>query len=177
MPSVTAASFIPDMQALPPLSIPGIVSLPSMTGLQSDTVNSIASSIQAKIPPERCSSRNSYSPAMSDSGISVDTGSTSSNNSGLINLTALAKLGTISVNAQGADNIRNNLAENGRLVNFMVSNFDESSKDKLGIYLCRSDHLEWNSSPRIEREQCNRIAASHGDNVIQRNYTNTDIAS
>ena len=105
MPSVTAPSFIPDMQALPPLSIPGIVSLPSTTGLQSDTVNSIASSIQANIPPERCSSRNSYSPAMSDSGISVDTGSTSSNNSGLINLTALAKLGTISVNAQGTDNV------------------------------------------------------------------------
>ncbi len=38
---------------------------------------------------------------MSDSGISVDTGSTSSNNSGLVNLNALAKLGTISVNAQG----------------------------------------------------------------------------
>ena len=63
-----------------------------------NAVNSIASSIQANLPSHRCSSRNSYSPAMSDSGISVDAGSKRSNNSGVINLAALAKLGTISVN-------------------------------------------------------------------------------
>lgn len=104
MPPAAGASFLPGLQSLPPLSIPGVGTLPSMTGgPPSGPVNSIASSIQANLPPERCSSRNSYSPAMSDSGISVDTGSTSSNNSGLISLEALAKLGTISVNAQGKD--------------------------------------------------------------------------
>ena len=118
LPAVTAADFMPaDLPPVTPLSLPGMVgslpgpspgAMPGITALNStlppcnEPINSITSSIVSNLPPsDRSSSRNSYSPAMSDSGISVDTGSTSSNNSGLVNLNALAKLGTISVNAQG----------------------------------------------------------------------------
>lgn len=50
----------------------------------------------------RSHSRNSHSPAMSDSGISVDASSTNSNSSApLVNIAALAKLGTVGYSAQG----------------------------------------------------------------------------
>lgn len=50
----------------------------------------------------RSLSRNSHSPAMSDSGISMDAGSTNSNSSvPLVNIAALAKLGSVAYSAQG----------------------------------------------------------------------------
>ena len=50
----------------------------------------------------RSISRSSHSPAMSDSGISVDAASTNSNSSApLVNIAALAKLGTVGYSSQG----------------------------------------------------------------------------
>lgn len=50
----------------------------------------------------RSMSRNSHSPTMSDSGISVDAASTNSNSSApLVNIAALAKLGTVGYSSQG----------------------------------------------------------------------------
>ncbi|WAQ98973.1 NCL1-like protein [Mya arenaria] len=55
----------------------------------------------------RSVSRNSHSPAMSDSGISMEAGSTGSNSSApLVNIAALAKLGTVGYSAQGIEGIR-----------------------------------------------------------------------
>ncbi|XP_013404938.1 B-box type zinc finger protein ncl-1 [Lingula anatina] len=68
-------------------------SISSMSSMQSMPSTSLS---------ERSISRNSQSPAMSDSGVSVDTGSSGSgSNTPLINLAALAKLGTVSVNNLG----------------------------------------------------------------------------
>ncbi|XP_060598394.1 B-box type zinc finger protein ncl-1-like isoform X2 [Ruditapes philippinarum] len=60
------------------------------------------STIESRSHDSRSHSRNSHSPAMSDSGISVDAGSTNSNSSApLVNIAALAKLGTVGYSAQG----------------------------------------------------------------------------
>lgn len=107
-PVTVPAAFIPN---LPPLTLPSTSLPPGPSGLPStvspQTISNIASSIQSlsigqQTTVERSASRNSYSPAMSDSGISVDAGS---NASGVhpqqVNVAALAKLGTVSVNQQG----------------------------------------------------------------------------
>ena len=84
----------------------------SLSAVSPHTINSIASSLQnlttggsggpSASVIERSLSRNSYSPAMSDSGISVGAASNSSgSNQPAINVAALAKLGTVNVNAQG----------------------------------------------------------------------------
>ena len=104
--SSTQTDFAPGLAGLPPLSMPSLTnplsSAISMVTVQA--INNIATSIQ-NLPaaaPERSSSRSSYSPAMSDSGISVDTGSSSSGSTqSVINLSALSKLGTLNVNGQG----------------------------------------------------------------------------
>ena len=104
---------------------PGVGAVPAgahvgeIAGVSAHTINSIASSLQnlpsvvgtgitAGTGTERSSSRNSYSPAMSDSGISVDAASNSSGpgatgqaSQQAITAAALAKLGTVSVNSQG----------------------------------------------------------------------------
>lgn len=50
----------------------------------------------------RSFSRNSHSPAMSDSGVSMDAGSGGSgSNTPQVNLAQLAKMGTLSLNSQG----------------------------------------------------------------------------
>lgn len=90
-----------------------------IAGVSAHTIHSIASSLQnlpsvvgagggiaAAAGTERSSSRNSYSPTMSDSGISVDAASNSSGPAGVtqanpISAAALAKLGNINVNNQG----------------------------------------------------------------------------
>ena len=96
----TQSDFAPSLSGLPPLSHPNIPSIPNpmanaISMVTAQAINNIATSIQ-NLPAaaERSSSRSSYSPAMSDSGISVDTGS---NGSG----SALSKLGTLNVNEQG----------------------------------------------------------------------------
>ena len=109
----------PDDFRSPPLCPPA--PLPSQRSggggvpiVSAQTIKSIASSIQ-NLPPvvggggagrggvERSLSRSSYSPAMSDSGISVDAGSSGSgSNQSLANLAALAKLGAVNVNGHGA---------------------------------------------------------------------------
>ena len=96
------ADILPGLQNLPPLSIPNITSLANtLSTVSPQTINSIAASMQ-NLPPERSSSRNSYSPAMSDSGISMDAASNSSNNNGgMVNFATLSKMGSINFNAQG----------------------------------------------------------------------------
>ena len=99
------SDMMPGLKSLTPLSIPNLASGLPMTNTMSvispHTINNIASSM-ANLPPERSSSRNSYSPGMSDSGISVDTSSTSSAvNNNTINFATLSKMGSISFGPQG----------------------------------------------------------------------------
>ena len=104
------------LSSLPPLSLPNvdIGSLAgNLAGISVQAINNIASSIQSLqsapavsapqvVPGERSSSRNSYSPAQSDSGISVDNASTGSGSrESAMTLAGLAKLGPVSVNGQG----------------------------------------------------------------------------
>ncbi|KAK2170524.1 hypothetical protein LSH36_2g03012 [Paralvinella palmiformis] len=111
LPSVTAADYLPPLPSLTPLTLPNMATTAAaaissiaagIAGISAQTMQSIASSIQNLPNVERSSSRNSYSPAMSDSGISVDAVSNSSgNNQTGISLSSLAKLGTVSVNDRG----------------------------------------------------------------------------
>ena len=93
----TQSDFAPSLPGLSPLSLPNLPNpmASAISMVTAQAINNIATSIQ-NLPAaaERSSSRSSYSPAMSDSGISVDTGS---NGSG----SALSKLGTLNVNEQG----------------------------------------------------------------------------
>ena len=113
MPVVTSTEYIPSLPSLAQITMPnmppsapmGINSIAaSIAGISAQTIHSIASSIQNLPNVERSSSRNSYSPAMSDSGISVDAASNSShsgNNQPTISLASLAKLGNVDVNQRG----------------------------------------------------------------------------
>jgi hypothetical protein len=111
MPVVSSAEFMPTLPSLTPLSLPSIAASTTVginsiavgiAGISAQTIHSIASSIQNLPNVERSSSRNSYSPAMSDSGISVDAASNSSgNNQPTISLASLAKLGNVDINQRG----------------------------------------------------------------------------
>lgn len=96
------AEFIPSLNPLPQLTSP----------LQADLASSIAANLTGEagltnmghgLPfIERSISRNSYSPALSDSGISMDAvGNGSAANQSVFNIGALAKFGQFGVNAQG----------------------------------------------------------------------------
>ncbi|CAH1777460.1 unnamed protein product [Owenia fusiformis] len=105
LPSVTTTDLLSQASALtdlPPLSLGNLGQLGTTTSVMS-SMSSIANAITS-LPSagERSASRNSHSPAMSDSGISVDASSGSSGASTpMINLAALTKLGTINMNSQG----------------------------------------------------------------------------
>ena len=102
--AVRGANFMQSMPGIPPLSLNSISSsLASSISVATDTINSMTNTLPT-LSSERSSSRNSYSPAMSDSGISVDAASTSSSSTQpLVNLANFSKLGgtNISVNPQG----------------------------------------------------------------------------
>ena len=99
---VHSPDVVPDLQNLTPLSIPNLTSIANtLSVIYPHTINNIASSM-ANLPPDRSSSRNSYSPAMSDSGISMDAASTcSATNNNMVNFATLSKMGSISFGAQG----------------------------------------------------------------------------
>lgn len=90
-----------DFMGLPPVSTPGPIgsfNFPSMTNIPHNPlpIGRSKSTIES-----RSLSRNSHSPAMSDSGISVDAGSTNSNSSApLSNIAMLAKLGVSGYSSQ-----------------------------------------------------------------------------
>ena len=106
LPPVHLPEFMSTMRAITPVSVNGnlgsIISLASIP-----PPSTIASSIAANLPPlpEGANlSRNSHSPVNSDSGISVDAGSTGSNQGSAMmnmNIVALAKLGSIGFTSQG----------------------------------------------------------------------------
>lgn len=107
LPPVSAPEFIPQM---PPIMPPSLSSshhdVATLHGLTSAPPVSMPVAItggtQTIMPDVHSLSRNSHSPAMSDSGISVDAGSTNSTSSApLFNIAALAKLGPIGFNSQG----------------------------------------------------------------------------
>ena len=95
------------------LALPSLASA-SLPGVSAQTINSIASSIQSLtgvVPTlpgatavERSASRNSNcSPAMSDSGISVDAASNGSGNQQtMVTFSALRRLGQVNANSSGA---------------------------------------------------------------------------
>ena len=69
----------------------------SMTSIPPGSMPTVISRSRSTIE-QRSLSRNSHSPAMSDSGISLEAGSTGSNSSApLVNIAALAKLGAVGV--------------------------------------------------------------------------------
>nr|KAG5693723.1 hypothetical protein BaRGS_002106 [Batillaria attramentaria] len=98
-------SGVTDTEYLP-APLPGISPLSALNGNLEGLTNlaSVASSLGGPppIPPLDSSlSRASLSPAMSDSGISVDAGSTNSNNSAtLMNIAAMAKLSSVGMGGQ-----------------------------------------------------------------------------
>lgn len=106
------APLIPDF-------LPGLTSLPALnTSPISDLTSSIITSLSSMsmggalggpssalpshpYPVERSMSRNSYSPAISDSGIVADAGGTNASGQSLLNLQALLKMGNLGLNSQG----------------------------------------------------------------------------
>ncbi|XP_064636652.1 brain tumor protein-like [Lineus longissimus] len=91
--------FLPPHLSLPlALSLPNTMSPPPMMpGIQSMGTAIIGCSSEL-----RTYSRNSHSPAMSDSGVSLDASSGGSgNNTPQVNLAQLAKMGNVGVNASG----------------------------------------------------------------------------
>jgi len=84
----------------PDLAASIVTSLSGMSGLGGHGVG-MGLPLQFGAGVERSLSRNSYSPAMSDSGISVDAASSGSAVSPGFNLHLLAKLGNIGVNTLG----------------------------------------------------------------------------
>ena len=119
MSPLTLANRLGGNPPAPPTVVPVAGPVGEIVGVSAHTINSIASSLQnlptvvgtgipANTATERSSSRNSYSPAMSDSGISVDAASNSSvpgatgqGSQQAIAAADLAKLGTVSINSQG----------------------------------------------------------------------------
>lgn len=71
------------------------LSFQNFSGISSGNMPTVISRSRSTIE-HRSLSRNSHSPAMSDSGISLEAGSTGSNSSApLVNIAALAKLGAV----------------------------------------------------------------------------------
>ncbi|XP_074650430.1 protein meiotic P26-like [Tubulanus polymorphus] len=103
----TPTDFMPvqnPVSHLPPLSlsvsIPNTITPPPLISSMSNITGSMGSGIAAIT--ERSLSRSSHSPAMSDSGISLDASSGGSgSNTPLVNLATLARLGTVNINPQG----------------------------------------------------------------------------
>ena len=106
----SAPEFLPSITSMPPISMPSM-SLGSSSSVSNHTITSIASALGNMAGVERSASRNSHSPAMSDSGISVDTSSGSGASTPMVNLGALGKLGNVSINSQGERNIRSLLSQ------------------------------------------------------------------
>lgn len=112
----------PDPSTIPPMQ-PGFMNMMQPSNLPSTSLAELTFPTFSSMPPgavpisrsrstveSRSLSRNSHSPAMSDSGISVDAGSTNSNSSApLVNIAALAKLGTVGYNAQGQVTFNNHI--------------------------------------------------------------------
>ncbi|XP_064608306.1 brain tumor protein-like isoform X2 [Liolophura sinensis] len=106
IPPVSAPDFLPQIHSLTPMSLPSVtLPSPEMPGMMPMT--SLPRSLPTPVIgshsiPDTSLSRNSQSPAMSDSGISVDAASNSSNsNAPLLSISALAKMGSINFNSQG----------------------------------------------------------------------------
>ena len=103
MPPLNTVTNLPAPTVTPEVPSRMTPTLPAnLAGVSAQTINSIATSIQ-NLGAERSSSRNSYSPAMSDSGISVDAASSNSSgtNQPIIDMGALSRLGAVSVNNSG----------------------------------------------------------------------------
>ena len=96
--------FMPSLSNLTPPSLPDLTAniVTSLSNLSvHPNLSNLTPSLHNLPYVERSLSRNSYSPSMSDSGISVDAASASNNHS-LLNLQALIKLGTVALNSQGS---------------------------------------------------------------------------
>ena len=103
MPPPQLTDFMNQM-SMPPVSMPGPIGDLTFPGLPHahGPPHPIVSGISHTALEGRSCSRNSHSPTMSDSGISVDAASTNSNSSApLVNIAALAKLGTVGYSSQG----------------------------------------------------------------------------
>ena len=98
LPPVSVPDFMPAMTNLPPLNLTAMPPLScSLSSVAAESISSMASSM-----PNCCPSRNTHGPAMSDSGISMDAGFTSSaSNHSLVNPAGLSKLGSVNVNSHG----------------------------------------------------------------------------
>lgn len=89
---------------MPPVSMPGTIGDLSFQSLAQGHPHGIPRmpDIAQTALEVRSLSRNSHSPTMSDSGISMDAASTNSNSSApLVNIAALAKLGRVGHSSQG----------------------------------------------------------------------------
>lgn len=101
LPQVSATD-LSNLQTVTPVPITGCGSLVNPLRVSSDSSPIGIAITGAHNIPENSLSRSSHSPAMSDSGISVDAASTNSAPSApLFNLTNLAKLGNSTFNGQG----------------------------------------------------------------------------
>lgn len=102
-PDATILPRIPiDYMSMPPVTTPGTIGEFNFQNLSHIPPSAIPIGRSRSTIESRSLSRNSHSPAMSDSGISVDAGSTNSNSSApLVNIAALAKLGAVGYSAQG----------------------------------------------------------------------------
>ncbi|CAE1322724.1 unnamed protein product [Acanthosepion pharaonis] len=102
LPQVSATD-LSNLQTVTPVPITGCGSLVNPLRVSSDSSPIGIAITGAHNIPENSLSRSSHSPAMSDSGISVDAASTNSAPSApLFNLTNLAKLGNSTFNGQGS---------------------------------------------------------------------------
>lgn len=102
-PDTTIMPRVPiDYMSMPPVTTPGTIGEFNFHSLSHIPPSAIPIGRSRSTIECRSLSRNSHSPAMSDSGISVDAGSTNSNSSApLVNIAALAKLGAVGYSAQG----------------------------------------------------------------------------
>ncbi|XP_046377272.1 B-box type zinc finger protein ncl-1-like [Haliotis cracherodii] len=97
------SDFMPSLRCITPVSINGSVvdSLHNMVSVP-PPIGRCISGVGHPSSQDSSLSRNSHSPAMSDSGISVDAASTGSSQSAtMINIAAMAKLGSVGFNNQG----------------------------------------------------------------------------
>ena len=101
MPPPQLSDFINQM-SMPPVTMAGTIGDMNFQSLSQGHPHGIVTGISHTSLEGRSLSRNSHSPTMSDSGISVDAASTNSNSSApLVNIAALAKLGTVGYSSQG----------------------------------------------------------------------------
>ena len=107
---------MPNEQVFLSSTLPAMSNVTQLAALNGNLENltnlaSVASSLASAppIPPlDTNISRASLSPAMSDSGISVDAASTNSNNSAtMLNIAAMAKMGSVGLGGQGEQLLKN----------------------------------------------------------------------